>query len=84
MSFSPNKNLSVTKIPDSTPGIISLYALSDEQAQFMEHDLIALFAFERNLAEVTILREKHYQLVSAEQVTVADLRQYQERPLDES
>lgn len=174
-TISPNKNLSVTKIPDSTPGIISVYALSDEQAllaklrynrlidiftgvtcyslqshlrttvpgmgqvetdelyigvdrrgahyvfpiqakggrdklniiqinqdfglceskfknlicyaigaQFMEHDLIALFAFERDLAEVTILREKHYQLVSAEQVTVADLRQYQEHPLDES
>ena len=28
----PNPNLAVTKIPDSTPGIITKYAFSDEQA----------------------------------------------------
>jgi hypothetical protein len=28
----PNPNLAVTKIPDSTPGVIAKYALSDEQA----------------------------------------------------
>ncbi len=28
----PNPNLAVTKIPDSTPGIIAKYAFSDEQA----------------------------------------------------
>ncbi|MBZ5545675.1 MAG: endonuclease [Acidobacteriia bacterium] len=28
----PNLNLTITKIPDSTPGVISKYALSDEQA----------------------------------------------------
>ncbi len=28
----PNANLAETKIPDSTPGIIDMYALSDEQA----------------------------------------------------
>ena len=28
----PNQNLAVTKIPDATPGIISRYAFSDEQA----------------------------------------------------
>jgi hypothetical protein len=28
----PNENLSVTKIPDATPGIIAKYAFSDEQA----------------------------------------------------
>ena len=28
----PNPNLAVTKIPDATPGIISMYAFSDEQA----------------------------------------------------
>ena len=28
----PNPNLAVTKIPDATPGIISKYAFSDEQA----------------------------------------------------
>ena len=30
--FIPNPNLAVTKIPDSTPGIISKYAFGDEQA----------------------------------------------------
>jgi len=30
--ITPNKLMSETKIPDSTPGIIALYALSDEQA----------------------------------------------------
>jgi hypothetical protein len=28
----PNENLAVTKVPDSTPGIVAKYALSDEQA----------------------------------------------------
>jgi hypothetical protein len=31
-SFKPNENLAETKIPDATPGIISRYAMSDEQA----------------------------------------------------
>ena len=30
--LTPNPNLAVTKIPDSTPGIIAKYAFSDEQA----------------------------------------------------
>ena len=30
--LTPNPNLSVTKVPDSTPGIIAKYAFSDEQA----------------------------------------------------
>jgi len=32
IELEPNKNLIQTKIPDSTPGIISNYALNDEQA----------------------------------------------------
>lgn len=28
----PNSNLAITKVPDSTPGVIGKYALSDEQA----------------------------------------------------
>ncbi len=32
VTLEPNENMAVTKIPDSTPGVISLYALSDEQA----------------------------------------------------
>ena len=30
--LTPNPNLAVTKVPDSTPGIIAKYAFSDEQA----------------------------------------------------
>jgi len=30
--FEPNLDLSVTKVPNSTPGIIDMYALTDEQA----------------------------------------------------
>ena len=32
VALAPNPNLAVTKIPDSTPGIIAKYAFSDEQA----------------------------------------------------
>ena len=32
LPFVPNANLAITKIPDATPGIISKYAFSDEQA----------------------------------------------------
>jgi len=31
-SFEPNPDLAETKVPDATPGIVSMYALSDEQA----------------------------------------------------
>jgi hypothetical protein len=30
--LAPNENLTTTKVPDSTPGVIAKYALSDEQA----------------------------------------------------
>jgi len=29
---SPNRNLAEVKVPDATPGVIAMYALSDEQA----------------------------------------------------
>ncbi len=32
VDLSPNRNLSVTKVPDSTPGVIERYALGDEQS----------------------------------------------------
>lgn len=28
----PNKNLTATKVPDATPGVVAMYALNDEQA----------------------------------------------------
>lgn len=170
----PNQSLATTKIPESTPGIILMYALTDEQAllaklrynrlidiftgisafslqshlrtsvpnvgqvetdeiyigidkrgahyvfpvqakggkdnlsvvqigqdfamaadkfpklicypiaaQFMEDNNIAMFAFEKSGSEIKVLREKHYQLVPPDQITDAELRQYQERPLEE-
>lgn len=166
----PNKMMAETKVPDSTPGIISMYALTDEQAllaklrynrlidiftgvtcyslqshlrttvpslgqvetdevyigvdkrgvhyvfpvqakggndmlsvvqieqdiavctdkfpslicrpvgaQFMESDLIALFEFENGPSGIVISSEKHYRLVPGEEVTVDDLKAYQER-----
>jgi hypothetical protein len=30
--IAPNENLAITKVPDATPGVVSKYALSDEQA----------------------------------------------------
>ncbi|MGH9576347.1 MAG: hypothetical protein ACRD3R_02835, partial [Terriglobales bacterium] len=30
--IAPNENLSITKVPDSTPGVVEKYALTDEQA----------------------------------------------------
>jgi hypothetical protein len=32
VSLAPNANLAETKVPDSTPGVVAKYALSDEQA----------------------------------------------------
>lgn len=48
-------------------------------AQFMENDLIALFAFEETERGVTRSMEKHYRLVPPDQVTSEDLKLYQER-----
>ena len=169
----PNPNLAVTKIPDSTPGIISKYAFSDEQsllarvrynrlidvflgiacyslqnhlrttvagmgqvetdeiyvgvdksgahytvpiqakggsdrlnrvqieqdiavcaeklpslicrpvgAQFMRHEIIALFEFEHQGDDIRITSEKHYQLVPPEAVTEQDLLIYRQRMVD--
>jgi hypothetical protein len=82
----PNERLSITKIPDATPGLVVMYALGDEQAllcrpigaQFMSGDLIALFEFEV-ADEVSILTEKHYQLVLPEEMDAGDLDLYQRR-----
>lgn len=32
LPLSPNKNIAIAKIPDSTPGVVSKYAFNDEQA----------------------------------------------------
>jgi len=48
-------------------------------AQFMEGGVIALFEFESGETGVTILSEKHYQLVAPKDVTDADLQTYRER-----
>lgn len=169
--INPNELLTETKLPDSTPGIIQMYALSDEQAllakvrynrlidiftgvtcyslqshlrttvagmgqletdelyigvdrrgaqyvfpvqakggkdqlgivqieqdlamcaskfpalicrpisaQFMEDDLIALFAFEEGRNGISITTEKHYRLVPPEKMTTEDLENYRKSP----
>jgi hypothetical protein len=45
-------------------------------AQFMENDLIALFAFEKDENGVKMTMEKHYRLVSPETISKADLEMY--------
>ncbi len=48
-------------------------------AQFIEDNLIALFAFEESENGVTISDEKHYRLVTPEQMTDEDLANYRKR-----
>ena len=43
LPLSPNQNMAVTKVPDSTPGVIVKYALTDEQA------LLAILRYNRLL-----------------------------------
>lgn len=52
-------------------------------AQFMGDDLIALFEFEQGESSVALSSEKHYRLVSPEELTEEDLKVYRERPPDE-
>lgn len=50
-------------------------------AQFMSSDKIALFAFEEGNAGVAIVQERHYRLVSSEELSADELRTYRDRPL---
>ncbi len=45
-------------------------------AQFVEHDLIALFEFEQGEKGSAISVEKHYRLVPPDQITLAELEAY--------
>ncbi len=48
-------------------------------AQFMENDLIALFAFEDSAKGVVVSAEQHYRLVPPEELSADDLALYQTR-----
>lgn len=48
-------------------------------AQFMKDDLIALFEFEQQGADIKVASEKHYLLVSPDAVTDEDLAAYRQR-----
>ena len=50
-------------------------------AQFMEENLIALFAFEVSDNGVSICDEKHYRLVPPDLLTDEDLTNYRNRTL---
>jgi len=45
-------------------------------AQFMGHDVIALFEFEEGNDEITILREHHYHLIPPEELVPDELAAY--------
>ena len=51
-------------------------------AQFMGDDLIALFAFEEQNGQPTVLSEHHYRLVWSEDLSDEDLAAYRARPLE--
>lgn len=51
-------------------------------AQFMDDDLIALFVFELQNGDPAISVEKHYRLVSADELSDDELRAYRKRPFD--
>lgn len=48
-------------------------------AQFLDDSLIVLFAFEISENQVRVSKEMHYRLVSPDEVTPEDLRDYQKR-----
>lgn len=50
-------------------------------AQFMTNAVIALFEFEQTENGIVIPAEKHYRLVSADEMTPEDLATYRKRPL---
>lgn len=49
-------------------------------AQFMDADLIAMFEFELTKTEVAIVSEKHYRLVSPDELSPDELEAYRKRP----
>jgi hypothetical protein len=49
-------------------------------AQFMDDNLIALFSFEEDDDSVAVSAEKHYRLVSLEELSPEELANYQRRP----
>jgi len=48
-------------------------------AQFVQHDLIALFEFEEGDRGVALCRENHYRLVAPEELSPEDLKNYRDR-----
>lgn len=51
-------------------------------AQFMQDQLIVLFEFEDGKDGVVIASEKHYRLVSPEEIDEDDLTAYRKRTID--
>ncbi len=47
-------------------------------AQFIEDDLVALFAFEEEDGKVQLLHERHYRLVPSEEISSEDIRRYRQ------
>ena len=51
-------------------------------AQFMNNGAIALFEMELNGEKIQIASEKHYRLVSSDQLSDGELSAYAHRPMD--
>lgn len=49
-------------------------------AQFLADDVIALFAFEQTESGVAVSAEKHYRLVSPDELSAEELAAYRKRP----
>ena len=52
--------------------------------QLLQRDVIALFAFEQDGDDISVVSEKHYQLVPADSITEDDLRKYRQRLPEET
>lgn len=50
-------------------------------AQFMQDDVIALFAFEKSPNGIVVTSERHYRLAPADALSAAELLAYRRRPL---
>ena len=48
-------------------------------AQFMKDDLIAMFELENNENGIVIVSERHYRLVTAEELSPEELKKYSRR-----
>ena len=69
-SIAPSLNLFVTKIPNSTPGIVESFAMNDEQA---------LLELGTQDGRIVTTSEEHYRLVGPAEISPEELVRFRER-----